>query len=91
MLSHGEEYLKEVGLVQPTKTLMESATYKAMPYSDVFKSDLAKAHIVYYGASSPKIDSLLKTAVESVMTGVAEPEKALADLKKAVQAVLDEE
>lgn len=91
MLSHGEDYLKEVGIVQPTKVLMESASFKAMPYSDVFKSDLAKAHIVYYGASSPKIDSLLKTAVESVMMGAAEPEKALADLKKAVQAVLDEE
>lgn len=91
MLSHGETYLKEVGIVQPTKALMDSATFKSMPYSDVFRSDLEKAHIVYYGANSPKIDALLKTAVESVMMGAAEPEKALADLKKSVQEVLNEQ
>ncbi len=91
MLSHGEDYLKQVGLVQPTKALMESAAFKAMPYSDVFRADLEKGSIVYYGANSPKIDSLLKTAVESVMMGTAEPEKALAELRKAVQEVLNEQ
>ncbi len=91
MLSHGEEYLSKVGLVQPTVALMNSATFKALPYSDVFKKDLEKAHIVYYGANSPKIDSLLKTAVESVMLSGVSPEKALSDLRSSVQSVLDEE
>ncbi len=90
MLSHGEEYLTEVAIVQPTKALMESATYKNMPYSDVFASDLAKGSIVFVQEYSPKVDSLLKTAVESVMLQNVAPEKALADLKKNIQQILDE-
>ena len=91
MLSHGEDYLKEVAIVQPTKALFESDTYKNMPYSDVFKKDLEAGSIVYYAENSPKIDSLLKTAVESVMLSGMSPEAALADLRKNVQAVLDED
>ena len=62
-----------------------------MPYSDVFKADLEKGSIVYYAENSPKIDSLLKTAVESVMLTGTDPATALAELKKNVQDVLDEE
>ncbi|MBQ3686362.1 MAG: extracellular solute-binding protein [Treponema sp.] len=91
MLSHGEDYLKEVAIVQPTKALMESDTFKNMPYSDVFRSDLEAGEIVYYAENSPKIDSLLKSAVESVMLSGAAPEAALAELRKGVQAVLDED
>lgn len=91
MLSHGEDYLKEVAIVQPTKALLESDTFKNMPYSDVFKKDLEAGSIVYYAENSPKIDSLLKTAVESVMLSGMSPEAALADLRKNVQAVLDED
>jgi multiple sugar transport system substrate-binding protein len=91
MLSHAEDYLKEVAIVQPTKALLESDTFKNMPYSDVFKKDLEEGSIVYYAENSPKIDSLLKTAVESVMLSGMSPEAALADLRKNVQAVLDEE
>lgn len=91
MLSHAEDYLKEVAIVQPTKALLESETFKNMPYSDVFKKDLEAGSIVFYAENSPKIDSLLKTAVESVMLSGVAPEVALADLRKNVQAVLDEE
>ncbi|MBN1242006.1 MAG: extracellular solute-binding protein [Spirochaetales bacterium] len=91
MLSHGEEYLEQVGIVQPTKALMESAAFKAMPYSDVFAKDLAKAHIVYYGASSTKIDALLKEAFESVMLSGVEPAKALEKLRKSMAEALADE
>ncbi len=91
MLSHGEEYLGKVGIVQPTKALMESAAFKAMPYSDVFAKDLAKAHIVYYGASSTKIDALLKEAFESVMLSGVEPAKALEKLRKSMAEALADE
>ncbi|MBR1913023.1 MAG: extracellular solute-binding protein [Treponema sp.] len=91
MLSHSEEYLKKVAIVQPTKALFESDTFKEMPYSEVFKKDLESGSIVYYAENSPKIDSLLKNAVESVMLSGTSPETALADLRKNVQAVLDEE
>ena len=91
MLSHGEEYLEKVGIVQPTKALMESAAFKAMPYSDVFAKDMAAGHIVYYGASSSKIDALLREAIESVMVAGVEPQKALEKLRKDVNAVLAQE
>ncbi len=91
MLSHSEDYLKEVAIVQPTKELFESDTFKNMPYSDVFKKDLEAGSVVYYDENSPKIDSLLKNAVESVMLSGVSPESALADLRKNVQAVIDED
>lgn len=91
MLSHGEEYLSKVALVQPTKTLFDSTTFKNMPYSNVFKSDLEKAHVVYYGASSLLIDSMVKEAIESVMLQKTAPEKALATLRTKVQQALDEQ
>ena len=91
MLSHGEEYLENVAIVQPTKALFDSETFKNMPYSNVFKADLQNGSIVYYADNSPKIDSLLKTAVESVMLSGVTPEKALDSLKKSVQAVIDED
>lgn len=90
MLRHGEEYLEKVAIVQPTKALMESATFKAMPYSDVFAKDLAAAHIVYYGEASSKIESLLKEAFESVMLSGTDPAKALDKLRKDVRAALED-
>jgi multiple sugar transport system substrate-binding protein len=43
MLSHPEEYLEKVAIIQPTKELLESDTFKNYPYSDVFISDLEKS------------------------------------------------
>ena len=91
MLSHAEDYLREVAIIQPMKSLFESETFKNMPYSQVFEEDLQKGSIVYYAENSPKIDSLLKTAVESVMLSGVKPEDALATLRKSVQEVLDEQ
>lgn len=91
MLSHSEEYLTEVGLVQPTKKLMESETFKKFPYSDVFAADMLNGHIVYYAENSAKIQELLKEAIESVMLSNVAPEDALASLKTKAQEVLDQE
>jgi multiple sugar transport system substrate-binding protein len=90
MLSHSEEYLTKVNIVQPTVELMNSGTYKSMPYSDVFTSDMAKGHVVYYGENSAKIQSHIREAVESVMLAGVSPEDALKTLKRKVQEVLDE-
>jgi multiple sugar transport system substrate-binding protein len=91
MLSHGEEYLSKVAIVQPTKALMNSPTYRAMPYSDVFTKDFATANIAYLGKLSSKIDTMLKTAFEGVMVGGLEPRKALDNLRAAANAALAEE
>ncbi len=90
MLSHGEEYLDKVALVQPTRTLFDSAVFKAMPYSNVFASDLAKASVVYYGSNSLLLNNLVKEAVESVMLQNTTPEKALETLRAKAQEALDD-
>jgi multiple sugar transport system substrate-binding protein len=90
MLSHPEEYLSKVGLIQPTVKLMESETFKAMPYSSVFKADMERGHVVYYGENSAKIQQHIREAVESVMLAGASPEDALKNLRRKVQEVLDE-
>ena len=76
MLSHGEEYLKEVNIIQPTTALLNSTTFKNMPFSKVFADDLNRGHIVYYGASSTDIQSALGTAISAVMLQNKTPEEA---------------
>jgi multiple sugar transport system substrate-binding protein len=90
MLSHAEEYLSKVGLIQPTLKLMKSDTYKAMPYANVFKEDMERGHIVYYGENSAKIQDQIREAVESVMLAGASPETALDKLKRRAQEALEE-
>jgi multiple sugar transport system substrate-binding protein len=90
MLSHAEEYLTEVSLIQPTKALFNSPAYKSMPYSDVFTKDMQRGHIVYFGANSAELQNLIRGAVESVMLSGETPERALATLKAAAQELIDE-
>ena len=90
MLSHGEEYLSSVAIVQPTKALFESPTYTSMPYSKVFEKDFDASKIVYIGKISSRINNFLKEAFESVMLGGIEPTKALEKLRKDCKAYLAE-
>jgi multiple sugar transport system substrate-binding protein len=90
MLSHAEEYLTEVSLIQPTKALFNSPVYKDIPYSDVFTKDMQRGHIVYFAAHSAELQNLIRAAVESVMLSGETPEKALATLKTAAQELIDD-
>lgn len=90
MLRHSEEYLSKVGLVQPTVKLMESGTFKAMPYSSVFKNDMERGHVVYYGENSARIQQHIRGAVESVMLSGASPEQALKNLRRKAQETLED-
>lgn len=91
MMGHPEEYLSKVGLVQPTRKLMKSETFKSMPYANVFQEDMERAHVVYYGENSAKIQQHIREAIESVMLAGAPPEKALAKLKRRAQEALEEQ
>lgn len=91
MLSHGEEYLENVNLIQPTKALMASETYHNKPFNDVFTGDFERGHIVYFGANSTEIQNLLRNAVESVMHQNVAPAQAYRQLKNSVQELIDEE
>lgn len=91
MLSHSEDYLKRVNLVQPTHALFESETFKAMPYSDVFKSDLEHATLTYYSGNSSAVIEKMKQAVEAVMLQNEDSETVLKNFRRQVQSIIDEE
>ncbi|MCH3917924.1 MAG: extracellular solute-binding protein [Spirochaetia bacterium] len=91
MLSHEQDYLTQVNLIPPTKSLMSSQTFLDMPYADVFISDMARAHHIYFGANSTEIQSLLGTAVSNVMLQNVSPEQAYLELKASVQELVDEQ
>ncbi len=90
MMSHDEEYLKTVNIVPPTIKLMESETFRNTPYSDIFVNDLARARAVYTAENGPKMEVLIKEAVESVMLSGISPVQAHATLKAKAQELLNE-
>lgn len=85
---HAEEYLTKVGLIQPTKALMEGETYASMPYSEVFKNDFARSHIVYYGKGATEIQSAINSAIKQVMLQGTSPSDAYDALQKTVLEIL---
>ncbi len=91
MLTHPEDYLLKVGLIQPKKTLLDSDVFKNYPYANVFMSDLAKSHPVPLHPKGPQLEQLLKEAIESVMLTNTTPEQALATLKKKANELLKED
>lgn len=91
LLSHSEDYLREVNLVQPTYKLFESQTFKNMPYSSVFLHDMEKATLMYYAENSAAINDKMKAAVEAAMLQGEDPAKVLANFRKAVQEILDQQ
>ncbi len=90
MTSHQQEYLTKVNLIPPTKELMNSDTFKEMPFADVFIADMERAHHLYFGKNSTEIQSLLGTAVNNVMLQNVSPEKAYADLKASIEELIEE-
>jgi multiple sugar transport system substrate-binding protein len=91
MLSHSEDYLTQVNLVQPTYRLFNSQTFKSIPYSDVFQKDMEKARLVYYAENSSAINDRMKAAVEAAMLQGEDPRTVLASFRKAVQEILDQQ
>ncbi|HQD63162.1 MAG TPA: ABC transporter substrate-binding protein [Defluviitoga sp.] len=91
MLSHPEDYLVQVGLIQPKNTLLDSEVFKNYPYADVFMSDLAKSQPVPLHPKGPQLEQLIREAIEDVMLTNVTAEQALATLKKKANELLQEE
>ncbi len=85
---HAEEYFATSALVQPTHELLASPAYRDHPFSEVFAADMATARSVYYGDNSPRIQQLLKDAVEAVMLQNREPADVLPTLREGVSRAL---
>ena len=91
MLSHGEDYLREVNLVQPTYKLFNSDYFKTIPYSDVFAKDLETGKLVYYAENSSAINDRMRTAVEAAMLLGEDPRSVLVSFRRDVQELLDQQ
>jgi len=91
MLSHPEDYLLNVGLVQPKISLINSEVFKNYPYADVFIKDMEKSHSVPLLINGPQFNQLIREAVESVMLTDTTPEEALKILKEKANELLKEE
>lgn len=90
MSQHGEEYLVNVNIVQPTNELMNSETFMNMPYSSVFIDDMAKSQSVFIHENGKMIEEKIGIAVQAVMLSGTSPEEALQELKEDVQEILDD-
>jgi multiple sugar transport system substrate-binding protein len=90
MLKHPEEYMAEVGLIQPKKSLLASEVYKNYPYANVFIEDMAKSSPVMLHKDAPKLQELIKEAVESVMLAGVDPKEALERMERKTNEILGE-
>jgi multiple sugar transport system substrate-binding protein len=91
MLSHAEDYMREVQLIQPTQKLFDSAFFKSIPYSDVFYQDLQKGKLSYYGPRSAAVNDRMREAVEAVMLQGVDARTVLTNFRSAVQEILDQQ
>ena len=89
MLSHGEDYLREVNLVQPTTALFNSAYFKSIPFSDAFQHDYQLGTLTYYAENSSAINDRLRAAVEAVMLQGQDPRTVLTNFRRDVQELID--
>jgi multiple sugar transport system substrate-binding protein len=89
MLSHPTEYLEKVGLIQPRLDLIESDIFAEIPYSEVFLNDMEKSNIITIHEKAPRMQDLLREAVESVMLSGTTPAFALQRLKRRMNELLE--
>ena len=90
MLSHPEEYLLEVNIIQPRKDLVESEMFKDLPYTDVFMDDLERSKPVFLHENGYQMERYIKSAVEEVMLTNLTVEEALETLEERVDEVINE-
>ena len=81
----------EVNLIQPRKDLVESDLFKNLPYTKVFMDDMARSKPVFLHENGYQFEQYIKQAIEAVMLSNEKSEVALADLRRNLQEVLDEE
>ncbi len=79
--SHANDYLEEVRLLLPKKSVIYDLTTTDIPYIEVFISDLGKSGYVYSGPDTIKISDILENLMKEVMLSALEPQKAVIRLK----------
>ncbi len=88
LADRADEFFERVAVLQPTQELVNSDLFKNSPYSDVFMSDLAKAKVVYYAEDAPRVQQVLKDAVEAVMLQGKAPADVLKTMREGVERAI---
>ncbi len=87
---HADKYLETSNIIMPTKNLIASDAYKAVPFSEAFATDMETGSISYYGKGGARLNELMKAAVENVMFTDISLEKALAEFRAKAQELIEE-
>jgi multiple sugar transport system substrate-binding protein len=87
-LTHGEDYLAKAALLMPTYDLLNSATFKAIPYADVFVKSQETAKPLGYD-NVPLMNAAVKSATEAALNG-EDPKTILPRFRREIQEILDQ-
>ena len=87
---HVEEFLDKVGLIIPSKKLLETAVYKNKKFADVFIEDMGTANFVMTHVKGPQIQDVLKEMVEGVMLSNVAPAEAARRGKAKIDDILSQ-
>lgn len=85
---HADEFFERVAILQPTHELVNSDLFTSHPYSEVFMHDLARAKVVYYAEDAPRVQQVLKDAIEAVMLQGRNPEDVLTTMREGIERAL---
>jgi multiple sugar transport system substrate-binding protein len=87
-LAHPDEYLSRASLMMPTYTTLNSPTYKAIPYGDIFAVAMENARPMPF-IYVPEMDERLKTALDSALDG-EDPRAILTRFRREMQEIIDQ-
>jgi len=86
--SHEEEFLDQVGLIIPSKKLLQTDVYRNKKFADVFIEDMRKSNFIMTHESGPKIQDVIKEMVEGVMLSNIPPAEAARRGKQKIDDIL---
>jgi multiple sugar transport system substrate-binding protein len=86
--SHPEEYLTQAGLLQPSIALTSSATFKNIPFLNVFLEDMKGTPYWPTHAKSFEIADVLTRAVQRTMMNNMPAKESLDSAKQEIDALL---
>jgi len=86
--SHEEEFLDQVGLIIPSKKLLQTDVYRNKKFADVFIEDMRKSNFIMTHESGPKIQDVIKEMVDGVMLSNIPPAEAARRGKQKIDDIL---
>ncbi|MDR1025421.1 MAG: extracellular solute-binding protein [Treponema sp.] len=87
-ISHPDEYLSRAALLIPSYEALNSASFKAIPYSGAFSEAMQKAKSMPF-IYVPEMDERVQTAVNAAVNG-EDPRVILTRFRREMQDIIDQ-